>query len=103
MNSWLLSKTNAAFFAFILPLAGSAAMAFLIVTGKGDMKDFNFLIPYLLIVPVLFASGFLASFKSIFRIEDKGEDMQYARFGLLLSFLFSFCYTISLIPILTTI
>ena len=90
-------KTNhLAVAGFLLPFVAGAVVGLLVVTVKRDFSRFEFLIPYLTLVPLLLCAGIVCSARSIPLIEER-NDKDYAYSGLTLNILFLIVYGISLL------
>ena len=90
-------KTNhLAVVGFLLPFVAGAVVGLLVVMVKKDFSRFQFLIPYLTLVPFLLCAGIVCSTRSIPLIEER-NDKDYAYSGLTLNILFLIVYVISLL------
>ncbi|RLB24667.1 MAG: hypothetical protein DRG71_04975 [Deltaproteobacteria bacterium] len=96
MNKTFRKTNHLAVVGFLLPFVAGAVVGLLVVTVKKDFTRFQFLIPYLTLVPLLLCAGIVCSVRSIPLIEEL-NDKDYAYSGLTLNVLFLIVYGISLL------
>jgi len=81
---------------FFLSLVGVEVMCLLLYFGQGNYRSLRFVVPYLIIVPLIQVTGLVSSIKSTLYIEEWG-DKDFAQGGLFLNTLFLSLYILSLI------